>query len=458
MIPVSGGEIWAEDTGGDGPPVVLVNANWTTAGVWSPLVGRLDGRCRVIRYDDRGYGRSPAPSVAFTRLADLRAVLDHTGAAAAVVVGHSGGGGTALGLALSEPERVASLLLIAPGAPDYPWPQDDPYLGEFSRLFAAGDREGLVSLGLKTWAAAGDDAAAVAEISGAVSGFFTVGELEQADPPAYQRLAEVRTPAVVIRGDREYPMVADSSDRIASRIPGCRHVVVAGADHLLPLRAADQLAQIIMGLTGLADRFVRPKIFENLVAHADPSSGQDVGPETAAVDKVLDDAAAGQPLQVEARLAKLDPLAFDVADPEPLADQVVDPDAAHHDLPPRLRAGQADVLQYFGLDQGQRLTRAGPAGEEVAVALQAMAGDGLDGADRTQRVAGADVDGLHMHAIHHRVGLRARQPSLPGAPGHPAVRKRAGQLCGKLPQAGRSSLIRGWNARAYRRTDRSWLR
>jgi 3-oxoadipate enol-lactonase len=252
MMPVSGGEIWAQDTGGDGTPVVLVNAGWATAEIWSPLIGLLDGRYRVIRYDDRGYGRSPAPSVPFTRLADLRAVLDHTGIAAAVVVGHSGGGGTALGLALSEPERVASLILIAPGAPDYPWPEDDPYLGEFFRLFAAGDREGLVSLGLKTWAAAGDDAAAVAEISAAVAGSFTVGELERPDPPAYQRLSEVRAPAVMIRGDLEYPMVAESADRIASRIPGCRRVVVAGADHLLPLRAPGRLAEIISGLTGLA--------------------------------------------------------------------------------------------------------------------------------------------------------------------------------------------------------------
>jgi 3-oxoadipate enol-lactonase len=245
MIPVSGGEIWAEDTGGDGTPVVLVNASWSSAGIWSPLIGLLDGRYRVIRYDDRGYGRSPAPSVPFTRLADLRAVLDHMGVAAAVVVGHSGGGGTALSLALSEPQRVVSLILIAPGVPDYPWPEEDPYFGEFLKLFAAGDREGLVSLGLKTWAAAGDDAAAVAEVTAAVSGFFTVGELEQQGPPAYQRLGEVRAPAVVIRGDREYPIVTDSSDRIASRIPGCRHVVVAGADHLLPLRAPGRLAEII---------------------------------------------------------------------------------------------------------------------------------------------------------------------------------------------------------------------
>ena len=250
MIPVSGGQIWAEDTGGDGTPLVLVNPGWGIASIWSPLMGVLGGRYRVIRYDDRGFGRSSAPTVPFTRLADLRAVLDHTAAPTPVIVGHSGGGGTALSLALSDPERVASLVLIAPGTPDYPWPQEDPYLGEFARLYSAGDREGLISLGLKTWAAAGDDAAAVTQISAAVSGFFEVGELGQPDPPAYGRLGEVRLPAVVVRGDREYPMVAECADAIASGIPGCGHVIVPGADHLLPLRTPARLAEIITELAG----------------------------------------------------------------------------------------------------------------------------------------------------------------------------------------------------------------
>src|SRR5579863_7804749 len=103
MIPVADGEIWAEDTGGDGTPVVLVNPGWSTARIWTPVMGLVAGRFRLIRYDDRGVGRSPAPTVPFTRLADLCAVLDNTGAGRAVVVGHSGGGGTALALALEDP-------------------------------------------------------------------------------------------------------------------------------------------------------------------------------------------------------------------------------------------------------------------------------------------------------------------------------------------------------------------
>jgi 3-oxoadipate enol-lactonase len=61
-VPVDGGEVWAEDTGGDGAPLVLMHPGWGDPTIWDPLLGRLAARHRVIRYDARGYGRSPAPA------------------------------------------------------------------------------------------------------------------------------------------------------------------------------------------------------------------------------------------------------------------------------------------------------------------------------------------------------------------------------------------------------------
>jgi 3-oxoadipate enol-lactonase len=245
-IPVEGGELAADDSGGDGPPLVLVHAGWADRSSWAGVARQLAGRYRIISYDARGYGASPPPQAPFTQLGDLMAVLDHAGVPRAAVAGHSGGGGTAIGLALARPEQVSNLVLLAPGVQDYPWPMDDPYNTEFITLATADDRAGLAELGLRTWAVADPaDAAARAQVEGAVAAMFAQGDFEQPDPPAYDRLAEITAPAVVVVGDLEYPMVARGADSIADRIPGCRRVRAPGADHLLPLSAPDLVARVI---------------------------------------------------------------------------------------------------------------------------------------------------------------------------------------------------------------------
>jgi 3-oxoadipate enol-lactonase len=229
---------------------VLLHPGWGDATIWDPMLGRLAARYRVIRYDARGYGRSPAPAAPYTQLGDLAAVLDHLGVARSAVVGHSGGGAPAIGLALAQPARVAALVLVAPGVQDYPWPPADPYGQEFEALFTAGDRDGLVELGLRTWAAAGADPAARAQIRSAVAAFFAQGSYERPDPPAYSRLGEISVRSVLAIGDLDYPMVRDCAERIAAAMPGCRMVVLPGADHLLPLRAPGLLADLISDAAG----------------------------------------------------------------------------------------------------------------------------------------------------------------------------------------------------------------
>jgi pimeloyl-ACP methyl ester carboxylesterase len=242
--------LWAEDNGGDRTPLLLVHADWTDSGIWDPVIPLLRDRYRVIRYDLRGFGRSSRPEQPFTRLGDLRAVLDHFGIDETVAVGHSGGGGTALGLALHHRDRVSGLVLVAPGIHDYPWPADDPFFRECSPLIAAEDRDSLLRLGLRTWAPAGVDDAITAMMRRAVSSWFGAGELEREDPPGFARLGEIRVPAVVLLGGLEYPMVSQASSAIAARLGDCREVLVPGADHLLPLRDPGWLARAIGEIAG----------------------------------------------------------------------------------------------------------------------------------------------------------------------------------------------------------------
>ncbi|MTE19432.1 alpha/beta fold hydrolase [Streptomyces sp. TRM43335] len=104
----------------DGPTVVLAHGWTCSTAFWAPVIRRLADDHRVIAYDQRGHGRSPAPGpggCSTTALADdLCAVLAAAGSRA-VVVGHSMGGMTIMAAA-GRPqvrERVAAALLCNTG-------------------------------------------------------------------------------------------------------------------------------------------------------------------------------------------------------------------------------------------------------------------------------------------------------------------------------------------------------
>ncbi len=253
MIPVDGGQLWMHDSRDelDGLPadredvVVLLHPGWGDSRIWDPLLATLPPGPRIVRYDTRGYGRSPAPAAPFSQLGDLLAVLDQRQISRALVVGHSGGGATAISLAIEHPDRVQALVLLAPGVWDYPWPQDDPFGAEFDAAFSAGDADALTALGLRLWAAASADEAARAQIRSAVTAYFELGDFERPGPPAFARLAEISAPTVVVLGDLEYKMVADCGHAVVERIPGCEFVSAQGSDHLLPLRKPELIAELL---------------------------------------------------------------------------------------------------------------------------------------------------------------------------------------------------------------------
>src|SRR5687768_4583973 len=146
MVPVPGGQVWAADSGGDGPPVVLLHSGLGDSRMWDGIVPELAADHRVLCFDVRGYGRSPAPETHYTTVADLVAVLDHFGLERATLAGCSLGGLTAINLAVTDPGRVTAMVLLAAGVSGYPWPRDEPSFVEFESLMAQGDREGLRSL------------------------------------------------------------------------------------------------------------------------------------------------------------------------------------------------------------------------------------------------------------------------------------------------------------------------
>ena len=118
MVAVDGGEVGANGSESGGPPLILLHPGMGDSRIWEPVLPALARSRRVIRYDARGFGRSPAPAVKFCLLSGLIAVLDHFGVDRAAIVGCSQGGGSALGLALEQPGRGGRAGAAVPG---HPW-------------------------------------------------------------------------------------------------------------------------------------------------------------------------------------------------------------------------------------------------------------------------------------------------------------------------------------------------
>jgi pimeloyl-ACP methyl ester carboxylesterase len=237
MIAVDGGEVWSDDSESDRPPLVLLHPGVGDSRIWAPVLPALTGSYRVIRYDARGFGRSPAPAVTFSLLADLTSVLDHYGLDRAAIVGCSQGGGSALGLALEQPARVSALVLLCPGIPGFPWPEEPDELdAEYEQALEAQDVEALAGVLQLVWGRGGPDPAVMEQLRSAARAEISAGDLQQTDPPVYGRLGEISVPTSLLVGDADYPPLIQANREAAARIPGCELTVVPGMDHLPPLR------------------------------------------------------------------------------------------------------------------------------------------------------------------------------------------------------------------------------
>ncbi|GAB90901.1 alpha/beta fold hydrolase [Gordonia rhizosphera] len=112
---------------GAGPPLVLLAAlgsNWFDL---DPLVARLRGSWRVIRYDRPGYGFSERPGQAFIPTLDaeverIRAVIDELGVAERVTVAaHSMASLYAEAFARRYPDRIAGVVMLDGSYVMLPW-------------------------------------------------------------------------------------------------------------------------------------------------------------------------------------------------------------------------------------------------------------------------------------------------------------------------------------------------
>jgi poly(3-hydroxyalkanoate) depolymerase len=100
------------------PSLLLCNGIGASMELFQPFIDALDPRRGIIRFDMPGIGGSPAPVLPYhlaTSAPLLAGLLDQLGCPQADVLGISWGGALAQQFALSRPDRVRRLVLVATG-------------------------------------------------------------------------------------------------------------------------------------------------------------------------------------------------------------------------------------------------------------------------------------------------------------------------------------------------------
>jgi len=252
--------IWWDDSGA-GDPVLLIMGHAYGAGMWHRTAPDLAASYRVIRFDNRGVGRSsdpPGPYPVPLMADDALAVLDAADAASAHVYGVSLGGAIALQLALDHPGRVRSLILGCTAASAGGVSRGALLTRVRSLLPAAV----LNRMAWKLLYGPGTPAVRRAEDQQIVrrtrsSGRGRRGQLAGAAGfDVTGRLAEIRVPALVMYGAQDRIVPAASARRLAGGIAGARLVLFPGAGHAyitdVTQAASQEVLRFLAGVPGPA--------------------------------------------------------------------------------------------------------------------------------------------------------------------------------------------------------------
>jgi 3-oxoadipate enol-lactonase len=254
FAPVNGTRLYYE-VAGTGEAVVLIHGFTLDNRMWDDQFAAFATRYRVIRYDARGFGRSAPITEPFSTADDLRGLLDYLNVKQAHVIGLSMGGRYAIDFTLKYPAMVKSLVPADSGLAGQPIPNVAKELGP---AIAAG-KKGDVAEAKRIWLSHSmfdpareqpQVAAQLKQIVDDYSGWHFaqgLGAQELAvQPPAAQRLGEIRAPTLVVIGERDLPDLQVIADKLAKEIPGARKVVIANAGHMANMEAPAQFNRVVL--------------------------------------------------------------------------------------------------------------------------------------------------------------------------------------------------------------------
>ena len=244
----------------EGPVLALSNSLGTTHRMWDPQLDALTERFRVLRYDTRGHGESPAPPGPYSveeLSGDALALLDRLEVERALWAGVSLGGMTGLWLAAHAPERIERLAACCTAAhlpPVDMWEDRaatarsegmgalaEATLGRwFSPTFHESDPDTVERFRVDLLATPPE---------GYASCCIAISRHDVRD-----RLGSIEAPTLVIAGENDPATPPDKAEEIVAGVPGARLEVLPGAQHLANVELPDEVNGLLLEHLGAGAR------------------------------------------------------------------------------------------------------------------------------------------------------------------------------------------------------------
>jgi pimeloyl-ACP methyl ester carboxylesterase len=258
----------------DGPPLVLVHGFAANLDTWEPWVARLGDTYRVVSLDLPAHGLTVTPPGYMMSTAGQVEVIDQLtrklGLTPFVLAGNSMGGGASWNFALSHPDRLRGLILVASVGPRPPEvegapPREGPP-AVFRVMANPVGRAALRSLNPRPLAEPGLKRAYIDEslvtpalVDRYVDLALAPGRREmilagrQGRPSASPDAVKgVSTPTLVMHGEKDVVVPPEVGRRLAELIPGARLVIYPEAGHVpmeqIPDRSAADVRAFIESL------------------------------------------------------------------------------------------------------------------------------------------------------------------------------------------------------------------
>ena len=243
---INGAQLYYE-IAGSGPALILLHAGIADNHMWDQQFPVFAQRYTVLRYDYRGFGQSSMPPGPYAPHDDLAALMRHLAIPRAHLIGVSMGGSLAIDFALTHPTMVGALIHVCgglSGAPQHAEPDEIAYIQQIEAADAAGDTARINDLETHLWvdglSRAPDQVdptirARIHSMNATIlarESELAQGQPQPLDPPAYERLADLHAPILLIVGAQDMSNIHRVADTIVNGVSGARKVIIDNAAHV----------------------------------------------------------------------------------------------------------------------------------------------------------------------------------------------------------------------------------